>query len=439
MGARKVVLIVDDSEDLIDACEFVLRRAGFEVAVASDGEAGLERAAELSPQLIVLDMMMPNVDGLQFLERLPGLCSSPPPVIAYSGFHQLEPLALARGAAAFVRKPFDLQMLGELAQAVAASQPTQAALRVSAAFSAERRASADEDREQLWRCVAADAPRLRDDLRRVTAWAAGYFGAERAFVTALHGDRLHVLAEHGADDDFPEGCAMEPRLNFCPDVIRAATPLVLNDTHTAASFAGHPAVEMVRFYAGAPLLVGPLAVGTLCLEHRRPTRFGAEDMGLLGYFARQIGEQLASLRARREPVPLFHGDRLLSGAHISVLATAELRRAERDGAAVELAIAGCPPGERVARDAVAAAGPERLLVAACGETTALLVADDDLRRASLRIDRALERLGREVPLAGVGIAGYSAIADRILAPEAFLRLAVTARWRAAGGLQRIRA
>jgi DNA-binding response OmpR family regulator len=437
MGARKVVLIVDDSEDLADACEFVLRRAGFEVAVAMDGEQGLERAASLAPQLIVLDMMMPNVDGLQFLERLPRYCSPSPPVIAYSGFHQLEQLALARGAAAFLPKPFELGTLGELAQAVVASAPTEETVRESAAFSEECRASADKDREQFWREVTVDE-RLRADLRHVTAWASGYFGAERAFVTALHSQRLHVLAEHGADDAFPEGCAMDPQLNFCPDVIRAATPLVLNDTQ-GPPFAGHAAAEMVRFYAGAPLLVGPLAVGTLCLEHSRPARFDAEDMGLVGYLARQIGDQLAALRTHRTHAPLFFGDRLLSGAHITVLVAAELRRAERDGAAVELAIAGRLPDESVARAVLGAAGPERMLVAACGETTALLVADHDGRRASLRIDCALERLSRDVPLAGVGVVSYSAMADRILPPEVFLRLAVTARLRAAGGLRRIRA
>jgi CheY-like chemotaxis protein len=439
MAGRGVVLIVDDNEDLADACEFVLRRAGFEVAVAADGEQGLERAASLSPQLILLDMMMPNVDGLQFLERLPRYCSPSPAVIAFSGFHQMEQLALARGAVAFLPKPFELEMLDELVEAVVASAPTDETVRHSAAFSEERRASAEEDREQFWREVTVDDERLRDDLRYVTAWASGYFGAEKAFVTALHGQRLHVLAEHGADDAFPEGCAMDPQLNFCPDVIRAVTPLVLNDTHARPPFAGHAAAEMARFYAGAPLMVGTLAVGTLCLEHSRPSRFGAEDLGLLGYLAGQIGDQLAALRAGRAHASLFHGDRLLSGAHVSVLVAAELRRAERDGAAVELAIAGRLPDAEVARAVLGAAGPERMLVAACGDTTALLVADHDGRRASFRIDRALERLGRDAPLAGVGVASYSAMADRILPPEVFLRTAVTARLRAAGGLQRIRA
>jgi CheY-like chemotaxis protein len=439
MGVRRVVLIVDDNEDLADACEFVLRRAGFEVAVAADGEQGLERAASLAPQLILLDMMMPNVDGLQFLERLPRYCSPSPAVIACSGFHQMEQLAIARGAAAFLPKPFELGLLDKLVETVVASAPADETVRESAAFSEECRSSADEDREQFWNEVAVDDARLRVDLRHVTAWASGYFGAEKAFVTALHGQRLHVLAENGADDVFPEGCAMDPQVNFCPDVIRAATPLVLNDTHAGPPFAGHPAAEMVRFYAGAPLMAGSLAVGTLCLEHSRPNRFGADDLGLLGYLASQIGDQLQALRAGRIHASLFHGERLLSGAHIAVLVAAELRRAERDGAAVELAIAGRMPDAEVARAVLGAAGAERMLVAACGETTALLVADHDGRRASFRIDRALERLGRDAPLAGVGVASYSAVADRILPPEVFLRMAVTARLRAAGGLERIRA
>ncbi|HWE27764.1 MAG TPA: response regulator [Polyangia bacterium] len=67
--------------------------------------------------LIILDMMMPNVDGLAFLERLPTVTSRPPPVLAYSGFDKLEQLALSRGASAFLSKPFDDDALLAVAQA----------------------------------------------------------------------------------------------------------------------------------------------------------------------------------------------------------------------------------------------------------------------------------------------------------------------------------
>jgi two-component system chemotaxis response regulator CheY len=67
---RGLVLIVDDEEDLAAAVEALLRRAGFRTYKVFDGKAGLEAAAELLPDLVLLDYEMPELDGLQVIERL---------------------------------------------------------------------------------------------------------------------------------------------------------------------------------------------------------------------------------------------------------------------------------------------------------------------------------------------------------------------------------
>jgi len=64
------VLIADDEENIVLSLEFLLRRAGFEVLVASDGEAALRMVEEHRPDLVLLDVMMPKRNGYEVCQRL---------------------------------------------------------------------------------------------------------------------------------------------------------------------------------------------------------------------------------------------------------------------------------------------------------------------------------------------------------------------------------
>jgi DNA-binding response OmpR family regulator len=67
---RDLVLICDDDPDILRFVEFNLRLEGFEVATAADGEKALAAAQELQPDLILLDVMMPKLDGFEVCERI---------------------------------------------------------------------------------------------------------------------------------------------------------------------------------------------------------------------------------------------------------------------------------------------------------------------------------------------------------------------------------
>src|SRR5258708_4823514 len=98
------VLVVDDSEDLQDAYELILTSEGHEVSRASNGLDGLEHINAEHPDVVLLDMMMPELDGIGFLEQLAHR-PDPPPVIANSGFDAYHDAALERGAKAYLAKP----------------------------------------------------------------------------------------------------------------------------------------------------------------------------------------------------------------------------------------------------------------------------------------------------------------------------------------------
>jgi CheY-like chemotaxis protein len=115
-----LILVVDDDRELRELLEAVLTGAGYRVAMADDGGSGLERVAELRPRLVLVDMVMEVVGGLEFLERLRDQCAEHcPPVIALSGQGSFEQPALARGARRFLHKPPDLaDLLGAVSAAL---------------------------------------------------------------------------------------------------------------------------------------------------------------------------------------------------------------------------------------------------------------------------------------------------------------------------------
>src|SRR5262245_4826544 len=66
----KLILVVDDEKDLVDLIAYNLKRNGYEVITAADGNAALESAHEQVPDLIILDVMMPGIDGMEVARRL---------------------------------------------------------------------------------------------------------------------------------------------------------------------------------------------------------------------------------------------------------------------------------------------------------------------------------------------------------------------------------
>lgn len=68
MADKQTILVVDDEQDLLDLIEYNLKKEGFNVLKAEDGQEGIEVAREHSPDLILLDIMMPKMDGLEAVE-----------------------------------------------------------------------------------------------------------------------------------------------------------------------------------------------------------------------------------------------------------------------------------------------------------------------------------------------------------------------------------
>lgn len=107
MGQQRV-LLVDDDPGLTTLLELVFRRAGYEVVVANNGMDGLNQAELSTPDLIVLDIMMPDVSGIEVCRRLranPKTAGVPIMILSASGNKEDREMALEAGADTFIQKP----------------------------------------------------------------------------------------------------------------------------------------------------------------------------------------------------------------------------------------------------------------------------------------------------------------------------------------------
>ena len=112
--AKRRVLVVDDEKDLVDLISYNLTRGGFEVLTAYDGKDALELAQREIPDLVVLDLMLPGLDGTEVARRLkadPRTASVPIVMLTAKGEETDVVVGLTIGADDYVTKPFSMKIL----------------------------------------------------------------------------------------------------------------------------------------------------------------------------------------------------------------------------------------------------------------------------------------------------------------------------------------
>jgi len=108
---KKRILVVDDEEQVQRALRRNLSARDYDVAVASDGEEALDLAAEQEPDVVLLDLVMPRMDGLEFIRRFREWSRAPIIILSAVGEEHAKVAALDLGADDYVTKPFGLEEL----------------------------------------------------------------------------------------------------------------------------------------------------------------------------------------------------------------------------------------------------------------------------------------------------------------------------------------
>jgi DNA-binding response OmpR family regulator len=113
---KPLVLVADDDVEVAGLVAISLRRAGFDVMTAANGEQALELALQHEPAAIVLDIMMPNMNGYEVVRRLkdePSTAHTPVVLLSARAGKLDHDYGLRIGADAYIRKPFPPKELGE--------------------------------------------------------------------------------------------------------------------------------------------------------------------------------------------------------------------------------------------------------------------------------------------------------------------------------------
>ena len=106
------ILIVDDDESIVEPIRtFLLRQGGYEVTSANDGITALIEAGRNKPDLLILDIEIPGVDGIEVCRRMKSDSANKTAIIVVSGSPEYERRSLQAGADAFILKPLDLERL----------------------------------------------------------------------------------------------------------------------------------------------------------------------------------------------------------------------------------------------------------------------------------------------------------------------------------------
>jgi two-component system KDP operon response regulator KdpE len=222
VNARALVLVCDDEAQILRALRVILRDAGFDALPAERGEEALDLAAVRHPEAAIIDLLLPDVDGVEVCRRLREWSQMPIIVLSAVGEEDAKVRALAAGADDYVTKPFGPRELVARLEAVlrrAGPEPAEPVIRADGLeIDLGARAVRQNGRElhltptefELLGVLARNRGRLmthRDLLRSV--WGAAY--ADDTQVLRAHVANLRRKIE---PPDGPRYIKTDPRVGY---------------------------------------------------------------------------------------------------------------------------------------------------------------------------------------------------------------------------------
>jgi two-component system, OmpR family, response regulator MprA len=176
------VLVIDDEENIIEFIRLGLRYEGFQVESASDGEQGFNAALRINPDAIILDVMMPGIDGLEVCRRLrsnPTTTNIPILMLTAKDDVRDRITGLRTGADDYLTKPFDFDELLERIRAILRRQSRTKTAQGGA-----------NDGENIGQTLEFADLRLNTSTREVTR------GGRQIELTATEYNLLHLFMSH---------------------------------------------------------------------------------------------------------------------------------------------------------------------------------------------------------------------------------------------------
>jgi signal transduction histidine kinase/FixJ family two-component response regulator len=306
LSGEKVLVIDDRKENVEFVVDYVLVPHGYQPVTAEDGEEGLHKALTEKPDLILLDMQMPRMSGLEVLEALKAEGVEIPVIIMT--FHGSESLAVQvfrLGVKDYVIKPFKVEeMLVSIEKAL-----TEVRLRRERDELAARLMQANRQLEQrlkelntlygIGRSVSAllDLEKL---LSRAVEAAVYITGAEEGSLLLVDPatDELYMRAARGFDEKYARGFRLKVDDSMAGEVLRTGQPLVIE--RMADSYKIKTAY-LVKSLMYVPLKVEDRVIGILGVDNRVSERtFSNYDLFMLSALADYMAIAIENARLFNE-------------------------------------------------------------------------------------------------------------------------------------------
>jgi DNA-binding response OmpR family regulator len=123
----KLILIVDDDDSIKELLDFVVKKEGFKTEKASDGKTAIEKAKNINPDLILLDLMLPGYGGFEILKELQAYETSSIPIIIITGKYAdrstVEIIKQEPNVKDFIEKPIKVNVLVALIHKILKTKP----------------------------------------------------------------------------------------------------------------------------------------------------------------------------------------------------------------------------------------------------------------------------------------------------------------------------
>jgi CheY-like chemotaxis protein len=330
------VLVVDDDAELLDSYVFALEDSGYDVARAASGKQALALVGPVRPDVIVTDISMPEMDGLELLDRLRSeFGDAAPPTIVCSAFRITRERVLQHGARSFLTKPVDLATLKDCIEEALRGGTRNPSKEELAMVDASRQAAREIAARRLARVGLAF-----EGIGPWLDWLRTYFGCEWSGVYLQQKSTVELVADSSdtAGETHDQGALAESMT----DVVATRASLVVADTHRHLLDLGAPAgAASARFLVGVPLLTSDdVAVGALCLADGQPRSLEAESLVVLEHFAARAAVFMGDEMVMRADLP--NAAPLLRREIFETLLAMELQLAVRTGQAIDLALVEVP-------------------------------------------------------------------------------------------------
>jgi PAS domain S-box-containing protein len=309
MPGSETVLIIDDRRDNVAFLrENVLDPAGCQVLVADDGQEGLRRALEEQPDLIIMDLTVPKMSGLQILEELRSAHNDAPVILmTFHGTEEAAVRAYQLGVREYIIQPYTVEQMREaversLAEGRLRSERDQLVRGVALGNSrVERRLRELSVLAGIGRSITAllDEDRL---LTRVVDAAVYLTGAEEGFLLLVDegSGELYMRAARGAGEKVARGFRLKVNDSLAGQVVQTGKPVIISGSRQEGRLKIKTGY-LVRSLLHVPLKVGESVIGVLSVDHMvEQGEFSTYDLQLLGALAdyTAIALEHARLRAR---------------------------------------------------------------------------------------------------------------------------------------------